>query len=816
MRSFPQFPIRLARLERYLVPSALLYLALPYVIFCVGWLQWYWAALAFLLLVAALVESTRLTIHQTTASAPAAEASPLFTFLHLLFLLLIALMWLILVGVGEIGYIRGDWVKHESVLKDLIEHEWPVLYDFYADPVPLVYYFAYYLPSALVGKIAGWAMAQYVVFVWTFLGVVLAMLWFWVLARKASSIAVAQAAYSLIFIFIFFSGLDLIGNIIANRVGWANGNWGRLERWGGAFEYSANTILLAWVPNQALAGWIAGALTLYAILYIRHRRISWLAVGLSALWSPFVTMGLVPYLIAEFFSDDGPWLMRLRRYFSWSNLCGLAFALLIGLFYLSKLYESSPYARADIPYGFFLTAGSDRMLNDIGLYVTFWLLEVGIYAVLLFRGMKYEGRIWRWLFATTLVTLALLPLYRVGIYNDLVMRASIPALFCLAVLVGRAVHRSNGGQPTRVALIVVLLLGAATAVAELHFHISGMYREARGVPQEEPVESLGIVELYEGMPDFLLQYTGGYESPFFQQFAKKQAWVSRAGKKEYIAFSDNRILFESYEIEKDSGLQPGEEVKMVSRLHVFFRAIHKNYNISVRLVAEDGREVWREQGWPENRPTSIWAPTVLWFDTRTVTIPPETPAGIYRFDLSFVDPETHDLLPATAMPAGEYIGEMVPIGYVTVGEVEGKPVHTFSDPAQLDGKVALVGMTPAPEQASSLVASRGETLNIELFWQALAEMDRDYTGFVHVLDADGQLVAQDDHPPRNGFLPTSIWRDGLVVSDGYTILVPQDAPPGKYSLVAGMYDLESGARLPVWQRGEITGDSTLLMGVDVR
>jgi hypothetical protein len=151
-----------------------------------------------------------------------------------------------------------------------------------------------------------------------------------------------------------------------------------------------------------------------------------------------------------------------------------------------------------------------------------------------------------------------------------------------------------------------------------------------------------------------------------------------------------------------------------------------------------------------------------------------------------------------------------------VGEVEARPAHTFSEPAQLDGKVALVGVTPAPDENSSLVASRGESLNIELFWQALAKMDRDYTGFVHLLDANGRLVAQNDHQPRNGFLPTSIWREGLVLSDTYTIPVPQEASPGKYTLVAGMYDLESGVRLPIWQRGEIAGDSILLMGVDVR
>jgi hypothetical protein len=502
-----------------------------------------------------------------------------------------------------------------------------------------------------------------------------------------------------------------------------------------------------------------------------------------------VTIGLVPFLLVEFLSDEGPLRARFRRYLSWSNLCGILLLLFVGLFYLSKLYEASPYARGEIPHGFFL-AGSASPLGRLGLLVTFWLVEVGIYALLLFKSLKSEERRWRWLFGVTLVYLALLPLYKAGIYNDLPMRASIPALFCLAVLVGRAAHRNDLGLRTRVVLIFVLVLGAATPVAEFRFNISGIYGEVMGRPIEKTFSTRGIVEVYQGMSDHFLQYVGAYESPFFQYFSKEQAWTSRSELKRYTAFLDNKILFEGYDLEKDTALRPGEQVRMTSRVHVFFEAVDKNYNISLRLVAEeDGKEVWREQGWPANRPTSIWAPTVLWFDTRTLTIPADAPVGFYRLDLSFVDPDSHELLPAFAVPAGMYLGEMVPVGYLTVGEVESRPAHAFPKPVQLAGKAALVGLTPAPDQTGSLPASRGEPLNIQLFWQALAEMDRDYTGFVHLLDTEG---------------------------DGYTIVMPEDTSPGTYSLVAGMYDLQSGVRLPIVQNGENVGDSVLLAHVEVR
>jgi hypothetical protein len=268
---FPKLIVRLELLERYLVPASLLYLALPYAIFCIGWLQWYWALLAMGFLAVALMESTRF-VFLATETASSSEVTPLFTLRHLLFLLLVSLVWLTLSGIGGVGSQRGDWIKHESVLKDLIEYDWPVVYDYYASPVPLVYYLAYYLPAAVIGKIDGWGMAQVALFIWTFLGINLAMLWFWILVHKAS--------YFVLIIFIFFSGWDLFGRAIANSVGWSMNYWRSLERWSLDLEYSANTALLFWVPNQALAGWIAAGITLYALLRLRHRRLTLLHWGL--------------------------------------------------------------------------------------------------------------------------------------------------------------------------------------------------------------------------------------------------------------------------------------------------------------------------------------------------------------------------------------------------------------------------------------------------------------------------------------------------------------------------------------------------------
>src|SRR4030095_14517128 len=51
----------------------------------------------------------------------------------------------------------------------------------------------------------------------------------------------------------------------------------------------------------------------------------------------------------------------------------------------------------------------------------------------------------------------------------------------------------------------------------------------------------------------------------------------------------------------------------------------------------------------------------------------------------------------------------------------------------------------------------GETLPFTLHWQSLAPLTLDLTTFVHLLDAQGQVVAQLDWNPKDplGYLPTS-------------------------------------------------------------
>ena len=95
----------------------------------------------------------------------------------------------------------------------------------------------------------------------------------------------------------------------------------------------------------------------------------------------------------------------------------------------------------------------------------------------------------------------------------------------------------------------------------------------------------------------------------------------------------------------------------------------------------------------------------------------------------------------------------------------------------------------------------GATLRLRLYWQAREPLPRDYTVFVHVLDAGGRKWGQRDSWPGAGQLPTSGWRPGRVVVDDHAVYVDLDGPRQGYRLVIGLYDLETGERLPLGTGG---------------
>nr|MBC8255250.1 hypothetical protein [Ardenticatenia bacterium] len=129
------------------------------------------------------------------------------------------------------------------------------------------------------------------------------------------------------------------------------------------------------------------------------------------------------------------------------------------------------------------------------------------------------------------------------------------------------------------------------------------------------------------------------------------------------------------------------------------------------------------------------------------------------------------------------------------------PRHTqFEDGIQLVGHDAWLEPTDT-----------ASWLQVTLYWTASRPPTSDHTVFVHLYDRADNLVASHDGPPLFGHLPTGQWEPAEIIPDRHDIQLPVDLSPGEYRLVAGMYDLSTGDRLPVIdEQGTRIGDHTEL------
>ncbi len=95
------------------------------------------------------------------------------------------------------------------------------------------------------------------------------------------------------------------------------------------------------------------------------------------------------------------------------------------------------------------------------------------------------------------------------------------------------------------------------------------------------------------------------------------------------------------------------------------------------------------------------------------------------------------------------------------------------------GKVELVGYS---------VKRKSDHLEVSLYWKPKAQLVKDYSSFVHLIDAEGRMVAQHDGAPR-WYTPmgTSSWVPGEIYRDDHLLEIPRGSANGKYHLEIGMY-----------------------------
>ena len=227
----------------------------------------------------------------------------------------------------------------------------------------------------------------------------------------------------------------------------------------------------------------------------------------------------------------------------------------------------------------------------------------------------------------------------------------------------------------------------------------------------------------------------------------------------------------------------------------------EDYSIGIHLLDTRGRVIGARDSYPGHGmlPTRLWYAGQMIRDTYWLPVSPDASApNVARVQVSLYQLETKRELPAFD-PQGQAVTPLFGMLKVaSTNHVAPRPQMTTN--FVFDRKIALVGY--------DLNASQG--LNLTLYWKRLAPITEDYTVFVHVVDARGKIVAQQDQQPDNGADPTSLWDDGEVVVDHYAFNLPSD-PHGAYHIDLGLYRAPAGARLPVADsNGNALGDHVTL------
>ena len=89
-----------------------------------------------------------------------------------------------------------------------------------------------------------------------------------------------------------------------------------------------------------------------------------------------------------------------------------------------------------------------------------------------------------------------------------------------------------------------------------------------------------------------------------------------------------------------------------------------------------------------------------------------------------------------------------------------------------------------------------QMINLDTWWQTDNPSDAQYSSTLVIADESGQGIANADDMP-GGFYTTPLWQPDQLYFDERQLTIPCDIQEGQYSLLLGLYDIETVDNLPV-------------------
>ena len=213
----------------------------------------------------------------------------------------------------------------------------------------------------------------------------------------------------------------------------------------------------------------------------------------------------------------------------------------------------------------------------------------------------------------------------------------------------------------------------------------------------------------------------------------------------------------------------------------------RDYKVGVAIVDERRRRMGQTDKlllsgyW---QPTSRWEPGQIEPDYYTLPSLAATPPGNYNIEVVVYDAETMERFTVFDEREGVTRSSVVVGALQIVKPLAPAQVEPTEELAWTEKEIAP-GIHLLGYDAPTRVIGSGELLEIALYWEALRDVQKDYTFVLQLRDDEGQLWAEEESRPAYGSYPTTEWERGETIRDWHDLPIEAETADGDYHLYVG-------------------------------
>lgn len=328
----------------------------------------------------------------------------------LIWILSFAIFLVLISGVGGLFYQTLDHWGHNSKLYELFRQPWPLVYP--SGGAAYSYYFGYYLVPALVSKMIGF-FSEGVLFLWTLIGFALGVAWIYLILNKKILYVILSLSFGATPKVIAFIFRQLGQNPYAN--------------YGDVLILTLPVLDQSlWVPNQVIPTIIIAGMLVHLVKTGGDLQEMVLPVALSLWWAVFPALLsglLIGIMIVRQWCLDG---------FYWPKVLTKVLIPVLSCIPILLLFAS----HKSVPISGFLWE-FDKPIEFISRYAFEMLLNIILFylAFRIFYEKRPEKNTLHTLFYLTIGLMLLMPFYRIGVYNDFLLKGIQSSLLITSLLV---------------------------------------------------------------------------------------------------------------------------------------------------------------------------------------------------------------------------------------------------------------------------------------------------------------------------------------------------------------------------------------------